>query len=426
MAAAVADSYTAASGAVLYAGRVPPALSNRTALYGDSLTDVSYGELHPWTWANARNGGVLKFVANCGRAGDTTAAALARVDNLYTAVEPGLSGLGTLGRVLLCIGANDIRGDNSGVIDSGVKADYVSLVNAMLGYASQVVVYAVAPITGSGNNVQAFNAWLSSNFAGRSDVKVIDDNATVNNGSGGWASGYAPVDGIHYTNAGTYRKGLDGASGLEAVLAGFTGYDSPLSTDAADVYPAQPQWLQNPVMAGTGGSNAMAGGGAVATGWTVDGTAGLNATCSKVAADGGDSNQTPWQRVAPTQVTSGSGYILVNATVASASITTSYPDPDEGLDMMLEIRFNALDGAKFSEMSAILQGNNGEYLSPGWRLAMQDSPITGTVVARQALRRRGTLSSHSSASLQFYLRAASTSFTGAMGSYDFRCFTVRG
>jgi len=424
VATAVADSYTAASGEAIYAGRAAPAPSERALLVGDSLTSLSYGSLHPYTWSLGINGGVLKPVANIAVAGETVADVLARIDNDYTNATPGAAGLGTLGWFLLRVGTNDTRGGTS--INGTIQTAYDDLITALLGYCERGIVFAVPPISSpeSGAGVGSFNAWLSSYCAGNSRLFFCDDCTTVNNGSGGWATGYVPGDGIHTTNAGSYRMGIDGAAALASHLSSFA-YASPLSTDAADVYPAQPQWVPYHLMAGTGGSTSLSGGGSVATGWSVGGAgAGIDGTCSKVAADGGDPNQTPWQRITPTQIADNGtdGGLGMSVALSGRSITSSDPN---GLDVILEVRMNALATQRFRYLRVYPYGVSNEELTPPMFLRMGEGPTTDTVVMRCAMPRAGTKVSHASAQLNITL-CSSESFTGSMGSIDFRCATVRG
>lgn len=424
MATAVADSYTAESGATLYAGRLAPPPSARTLLVGDSLTSLSYGPLHPYPWTVGLNGGVLQPVANIAVAGNTVADILARIDNLYTDSSPGAAGLGTLGWFFLRAGTNDTRGGTS--INSTIQTAYTNLITKLLTYCARGVVFAVPPISSpeSGAGVGSFNAWLSTYCSGNSKLFFCDDCATVNNGSGAWASGYVPGDGIHTTNAGSYRMGIDGAAALTSHLASF-GLSSPLSTDAADVYPAQPQWVPNPLMSGTGGTCSLSGGGSVATSWVVvPSGSSIDGTAAKVAADVGDPNQTPWQRITPSQIADNGtdGGIAAGGTLSGRSITSSDPDP---LELVLEMRFNAFASQRFRYLRAVVSGVSNEELTPPIYLRMGQGPTTGTVVLRSAIRRSGTKVSHASASLGILL-CSSESFTGSMGSVDFRCVTVRG
>lgn len=402
----------------------PPPPSARTLLVGDSLTALSYGSLHPYTWSLGLNGGVLQPVANIAVSGNTVGDILARIDNSYTNASPGAAGLGTLGWFILRAGANDFRG--GGGINSTIQGQYDSLITKLLTYCARGIVCALTPMSApeSGAGVGGANAWLSSYCAANSRLFFLNDCVTVNNGSGGWASGYVPGDGIHTTHVGAYRMGIDGAAALASHLASF-GYASPLSTDGADVYPAQPQWVANHLMAGTGGSNGLAGGGSVATGWSVGGAgANINGTCAKVAADGGDPNQTPWQRISPTQIedNGNDGGVGISCTLSGRTITNADPD---GLDLIVQVRMNALATQRYRYLRAYVYGNSNESLTPEMFLHMGQGPTTGTAVMRCAMPRAGTKVSHASAQLSMLL-CSSESFTGSMGSIDIRCATVRG
>lgn len=400
----------------------PPPPSVRTLLVGDSLTALSYGSLHPYTWSLGLNGGYLQPVANIAIAGNTVGDILARIDNSYTNATPGAAGLGQLGWFILRAGANDFRGGSS--INSTIQGQYDSLISKLLTYCTRGVVCALTPMSApeNGAGVGGANAWLSSYCAANSRLFYLDDCVTVNNGSGGWASGYVPGDGIHTTNAGSYRMGIDGAAALASHLGSF-GYASPLSTDGADVYPAQPQWVATHLMAGTGGSNGLAGGGAVATGWSV-GAAGanINGTCEKVASV--DANPTPWQRINPTQIQDNGTDGGLGMSVALTGRTITDTDPDS-LDVVMEVRMTALQTQRFRYLRVTPYGASNEDLAPPMYLRMGDGPTTGTAVMRCAIRRSGTRVAHSAAQLNITLCSAEA-FTGGMGSIDFRCVTVRG
>lgn len=386
--------------------------SERTALVGDSLTALSYGPLHPYTWANGIAGGALKFVANCGVASDTIQDVINRIDNSYTSGSPGLAGLSPLGRVFLRIGTNNFRGGTG--ISGGTESQYITLFGKLLTYCSEVIVFAVPPVGSpeNGSGIPSVNAWLSSYCAANpSTMKFINDCVTVDNGSGDWATGYVPFDGVHFSNTGSCQIGFDGGAALAAHLS---GYSSPLSTDPADKYPAQPQWVDNHVNAGSG----------VPTGWSLGSYgSGFASSGSLVAADVADPNQVPWFRVTPTQVTAGSGaYLAVECGLSGAAITTSVPDV---LELLYEIRFNAFDSSKFKHVRMLALGNNNEELCPPMFLHLSNGTLTRSCVARQAIRRSGTRITHTSCSLVFALEAAS-SFTGGMGTFDLRCLTIRG
>lgn len=402
---------------------IAPATAN-AALIGDSLTAYSYGLLHPMTWIFGRNGAPFRIIKNLGVASQTVGDMLARVHNAHDhATQPGLDGLGELGCAVIAAGTNNAR--YGAAIDGTAQGQFQDLIAAALEYATYVVLKAIPPVSDPGIDA-SWNTWLRTQCfegGGSARVRWCDDTGTVNDGTGQWAAGYEPVDGIHLTNADTYRMGVDGATALASWVAAL-GVASPVSYDAADVYPAQPQWSGNHIMAGTGGSNSL-GSGSVPTGWSISSNrSGLTVNTSIVAADGGDANQTPWLRLTPTVVVTGTGeMILIRTTLSGPTVTALYPTQ---LESIYEIRFNSFDGSKFGELSYEVRGDStNEVICGAMRLPMQDDVITGTVVVRNAeLRAMGSAASQSSLSLQWNLSTAAN-FSGSMGSIDIRNLTVR-
>lgn len=407
--------------------------SVRTALMGDSLTTHLLGyNWSPFWWANGiAAGGALKVVANAGVSGDTIGGMLARVNNPYTNATPGLAGLGTVGRIFLRAGTNDCRSQTPW---SSVSSNAVALLTALKALCTgRIVVQSVPPVGPSEANYAAINAvtltyntgWSSLCAADPTRLLFENDSANLRDGSGAQLSGYFNGDGIHNDGRATWKEGVDLAAST-AFAAEVAGYPSPLSTDAADVYPAQPQWNDNHIMAGTGGTVGTGFTGQVANGYGIGGYgSGYTGTLSIVAADVGDPNQTPWQRVAPTQVpyTGAGEAILISKTLNGRTITTTDPSV---MDIMVEARFNAFNTNYFKWSRIQLLGStSNQPLFPDLDLKMGGEIIThGSVVARISMPR--ILASSESG---MYLRwewATRAAFTGAMGSFDFRCFTPRG
>lgn len=414
MAVATDDAYSAASGVTMHVGRfAPPSGPPATvALVGDSLTALSYGPLHPYGWTL----GGLKTIANAGVASDTIQNVLSRIDNSYTAGSPGLAGLPEpLGWVVLRIGTNNFREGAS--LTTTTQNAYIALFDRLLSYASRVMVMAVPPVydvgDSRGNGIPGVNAWLSSYCAGREGMHFVDDCADVRNG-GNWADSAYASDGIHFSNRGSYMLGKTGAPLVAAILAPY-GYAPPLVTDAADKYPSTNNWVQNSVMAGAG---------TVPTGWTVGQQgSGNSVTTSIVPADGGDANSVPWLRVTPSSVGANTTWITLRASLLFPPITLSAPDV---LDICTEVRFNDLDASRFLHMWHFVYGTDNENLSPPAYLRLSAPELVNrTLTWRTAVRRSGTRKdTHPSAYIDWRMRP-STAFTGAMGSFDVRCLSIR-
>lgn len=398
-------------------GAPPPT----AALLGDSLTSLSYGPLHPYIWSIGIAGGVLKTVANCGVANDTIKGALARIHSNHTEARPGLAGLADLGWVLLRIGTNNFR--MGATINTTHQADYVALIEACLGYAQRVIVFAIPPVYTRGDargaGIPGANAWIASYCAGNPRLHFIDDCVHVR-ADGNWALDAYASDGVHFSSRASYQLGIDGGDALRALLAPY-GYSSPLSADPNDRYPTTPQWVQNHVLSGTAGRNSI-GVGLVPTYWSLGrGGAKHGANSSIVPPDSKDPIQVPWLRIVPTELGS-SGWIGLGCRLAHASITEDEP---EGLDVVAQVRFNAFDVSRFQSLQMFVYGKSNERLSPAMFLRMGGPErLTRTVVMRQAVPRSTTRRAHQGATLVWRL-SPREAYVGDMGTLDIRCLTVR-
>lgn len=432
--------YTAASGSNVGIGLFfSPNVA--TALVGDSLTQNAIYELTTATWMGGIAGGVLKPVHNAGVAGETTAQILSRIDNSYTNASPGLAGLASalglpkLGSVFLRCGTNDARALTNW---SGISSNFATLVTKCLTYADQVIIGSVPPITSPEANasnkdaaVQNINSGMLAAYgSGVPGVIYIDDGAALRVGgvpSGAGVSSYF-TDGIHMNYAGLRRMGMAGGD-LFAAAYSARGYSYPLQlvTSNTDTYlntPASNQWANNPA---TTGSSTLSGGswsGQVATGYSIDTFFG-SGTTSIVAAAGGDPNQTPWQRVTPTGG-QGGGWTEVRMATSGRSITASDPSRCEAI---VEVRFNALDVSNARRLTLFARGltTNNQYLLPQFWLGLgpESTTVTKTVVMRSALPRQSG-ATESGINLALALEWQNTFSSASIGSFDVRCFSLRG
>ena len=404
------------SGGGIAAGRHK--VNANAALIGDSITAPARNT-SAFYWANGLNGGKLKLVANCGVSGDRTWQVLARIDNAYTNASPGLVGLPLLGRVFIRIGTNDCL---DGTAVASAESNLTTLLDKLAGYAQKVYILAVPPLgsTYAAANalVPSWNSWYSAYCSAHaSQFTFIDDCVNLRDGSGNQLGQYFDADQIHIGPAGVYQMGLIQADVLASELS---GYASPLSKDAADTYPAKPQWNPNHVNAGTSGGKDGGVTGPVANGIYISHSA-SSTVVSIVAADAGDANQTPWQRINPI---SGSGYAWIRASIDAAGRAMSSVDP-AALDVMVEIRLGNIDSTKINEILLKTVADTGEVLSPEASLKMGEvTAINKTVVLRHALKRAGS-SSPASATIQLNITTLEN-YSASIGNIDFRCLTVRG
>lgn len=423
MATPVGDSYSAASGVTIYGGRLQWAApsSQAVALMGDSLTTHRLGyNWSPFQWINGLAGGPLQLIANAGVAGETVGNMLARVDNAYTNVNPGLAGLATLGHIFVRAGTNDAR---AGTTSAALATGYTSLMNKLATYASKVYILSVPPMGPSESGyaaknalTQDYNTWLAAFAAANPATFVfVNDSANLRAGDGSQLSGYFNADGIHNVGAGTQKEGIDGYGALAAKFAGY-GY-ARATPDSALA-----EWFSNPTFAGTGGTKGGTFTGTVVNGLSIGANgSGIVCACSIEAAAGGDPDQTPWQVVTPSQVTrTGAGEsIRITSTLSGRTITAIDPAVFE---MMVEIDMRAFDTTYISSMKLYVQGSGGA-LTDDLELKTGGGPTTQKVMLRSKMPRQAITST--SAILYFDLPILAN-FTGAMGDFRFRHLSIRG
>lgn len=425
MATAVADSYSAPSGATLYAGRQgPPA---RLAVFvGDSLTEHNYG-VCPWYTLNALLGAPLKIIHNCGHSGQSVSGLISQLELNWTDLSGGPTGLidmPNVGWAFLRIGTNTARGadGSTGVpLASDTRSQYVTIINRLLTVAERVVLFPIPPIAGN-TAIAGYNDYLASLAAADTTGRIfyVDDMADFLAAGSPYTGLF--VDGVHFSDRGNYTAALTGMAPLSALLAGIS-YPSQLISSSSDVYPAQPQWVVNPLHTGTGGSVGSGITGTLPNNVQAVCTPGAAATVAIVAADGGDPNTTPWIRITPTTVVNGA--ISLTYDIAGRTVTTS--DPIH-LDQIAEIRFNAIDPARISNVNLSMQVKDYQLPKPAaLKFGGYPSTISRKVVLQQDLRRKDANAGGASSTMYATFNVSSgASYTGAMGSVDVRCYSNRG
>jgi hypothetical protein len=401
----------------------PTVSSANAALIGDSLTDDSFG-LTTFTWMNGIAGGNLKLIANSGHSGDTVANMLARVDNAWNAPSRGLAGLTDLEWIIFRGGTNDWRAGTP--IVGALTSDYNALMAKLAGYAANVGVLAVPPGAGGGVALaQDYNSFLGANF-NSGQFHFIDDCVNVRDGSGNQLAGFFDVDQVHPVAKGVYQMGVDGGA-LQAPL--MSGFASPLSTDAADIYPAHPQWHPNPTNVGTGGTVGSGFTGTAPNGVSVGAIgAGVAGAVAIVAADVGDLIQTPWTVIDITQGQNGSA---VAASVAAAGRAITGVDP-VAIDQIVQVRFaNSFDATNVSAVTFDMQGTTtGEHLQSASLKLLGATGINKTVTVRRAVPRGmsgDAMVAQAGANVFIQMPFVANFGPGpSIGTFAFRCYTLRG
>lgn len=406
-----------------------PVVSRLFAVIGDSLTERAFGST-PIYWQNGLLGAPLQLIANCGHSGQSIYGLIGQIERAYTeATAPGMIGLPALGVVGLRIGTNTARGaeGSTGIpLNESNEGYYVTIIDRLLDFAEHVVIFPVPPIGGSvlakNTAVAGYNTYLqglvSADTTGR--LHWIDDCADLVDGSGNILPQFFISDELHMNGPGGYQMALTAESALTALMVELygTGWaQSRLVTDAADVYPAQPQWTTNPTNTGTGGTLGSGWTGSCPTGWNVqtNGAAQVG-TVGIVAADGGDPNTVPWVRITPT--TSAASAIAITMTGAGRTIASGDP---AALEHLAEIRFNGM--THYYDLTLWLQ-SGGSALAPASRLRWGSSiGVNNTVTVQQKhYRTNGSAGTP----VNYIYIAGADSYTGDMGSVDIRCWSVRG
>lgn len=416
MATPVTDHYTCATGGTISAGRnaVPP----NTAIIGDSISTESYG-LSSAYWATALTGGRARIILQGGVGGASVDNWLTWIDNSWLdPVHPGLAGIPDLGRVFFRLGSNDCSESFT-----SKQARYQSMWTKLAGYCNDIYLLSVPPQGGAyapwNGSTIVYNTAYAAYAAAHSDkFTFLDDTAVLRNGDGTQKTEYFS-DGLHFNGAGMYYAGLE----LAAFLASRNVYSmpSPVERTVSDIYPAGSEWHSNPLNVGTGGTVSVGASGQVANGWSVFTDAGATAVvCSKVAADAGDPNTTPWQRFNFTSVHSG-GYVQADSVPVGRDLTTADPLDLEGV---VEFRLNNLDLSKLQYFEFSMIANNYDILMRRMRLNTGiATSVNHTGVLRHRVRRIGS-GDPTSAKISFYALAAASGTN--IGSIDFRNLTVRG
>lgn len=420
MAIPATDYYSCASGGVISAGRTQ--LRSETAIGGDSISTILYG-LSSTDWASSLSGGRAKIVAQSGRGGTGVSDWVGGVDNNYLGSPPGLSGLPQLGRIFFRLGTNDCWADRS---YASLQTSYETLYGKLAGYADHVYLLSIPPMGGAtyaafNYRTIEYNAAIAAYCALHpSNFTFVDDTYMMRNVDGTQKPEYFHTDHLHFGGGGMYYAGLEFSSILAADLASLP---RPVERVVSDTYPAGNQWHSNPLNVGTSGTFAGGSGGSgqLANGWLVSTDfSGTTVSCSKVAADSGDSNTTPWQRFSLTSVHLN-GSIQAETTPVGRTLTSS--DPSE-LTAVVEYRLNALDLTKLQYIEFLMETNTGDLLVPRMRLDMGVATnVSHTGVLHHKVHRTGS-TSPASAKIKFFILGAASGSN--IGSIDIRNFTVRG
>lgn len=407
--------------------RAPPSgMSNKTLLYGDSLTEDAFRATF-WYWANGLLGAPLDIVANSGVSGRSVGDMDNEFNNDYLdpGGHPGASGVSGLGLIILMGGTNGWRGNSPATMDSGTIASINSLIAKAKAKAQYVLWVTMPPIVGGVSSPtyarDVFNNTLRSIVAADTSgrVSLLEPHAGTTNGSGGGLSQMFQPDGCHWAALGTYTTALGSLAPMTAYLANQSFPSAPLITDPAHVYPAFPQWVTNPAMVG---SNSVSGGfvGALPNNWAIGayGAGAHGGVLSIRAADVGDPNQRPWLRIKP-NASFNSQAPTFEITAAGRAITNVDPP---SFAQMMEVNFVGLQN--FERLEFSLQNQFGNRFSIMSYLPLPATGITARTTMRNNFHTAG-FAGGGTPRLYAMLWGLNNA-SGEMGYVEVRCPAIEG
>jgi hypothetical protein len=408
---------------------LPPAdgVSNLAAFIGDSNVEHPF-KATPLYWMMGLVGAPLEVLANSGKSGVTIQGLVSQIDQLYTnGADPGLDGLPALGWIFIQAGTNGLRDATS--IPPDQQAHILNLNNKAKALAEHVVWVTMPPAGGVSTTKQRgypvfreyMQGFVTADTSGR--THLLDPWGTTIDGSGNIIPEFWLVDEYHPSYAAGAVVGLEAKSQLEYLFSNQAYSRAPLVTDAADVYPAQPQWINNPTATGT---VAVSGtwSGNLPTGWSISTNgSGIGGTTAIVAAadvDPTDTNTVPWVRITPTS-SSSFAQISLTFTASGRTITTSDPST---LEQLLEVKAEGLEN--FDLLEFWMQNNSGNKTTQVAYLGLRASGLTaGPALLRQKYSRAGNTAGGTPIIGVVYIYSV-VADSGGMGSILVRCPSIRG
>jgi hypothetical protein len=418
---------TRAGGTLVVADFIrPPAdgVSNLAAFIGDSNVEHPF-KATPLYWMLGLVGAPLEVLANSGKSGVTIQGLVSQIDELYTnGANPGLDGLPPLGWIFIQAGTNGLRDITS---MPGDQAGYIEDLNNKAKALAEHVVWVTMPPAGGVSTTKQrgypvfreyMQGFVTADTSGR--THLLDPWGTTIDGSGNIIPEFWLVDEYHPSYAAGAVVGLEAKPQLEYLFSNQSYPRAPLVTDAADVYPSQPQWINNPTATG---NVSFSGGwsGNLPTGWSI-GTngSGIGGTTAIVAADAEDPNQVPWVRITPS-TSSSFAQISLTFTASGRSITSIDPST---LEQLLEVKAEGLEN--FNLLEFWMQNNSGNKTTSVAYLGLRASGLTaGPSVLRQKFSRSGNTAGGTPIIGVVYIYSV-VADSGSMGSILVRCPSVRG
>lgn len=376
-------------------------------------------------------GAPVKIVANSGKSGVTFQDLVTQIDELYTnGANPGLAGLPPLGMIVIQAGTNGLRNATSMPSD---QAGYIATLIAKAKLLAQYVCFITMPPAGppagtEGTAILAgypvVRAHLRSIAASDSRVSVFDPwGAVLDASRANIIPRFFLADRYHPSYDAAPHVGMAGAPQLEYFLSNQGFSRAPLVTNPADVYPAQPQWINNPTAAGNVSFSGVWSGN-LPTGWSIStngsGIGGTTEIVPATTVDPTDTNPVPWVRITPnSSVTFGQ----ISLTFTASGRTVTAVDPDT-LEQLLEVKVEGLQN--FNVLEYWLQNNAGNKLTTVAYFGLDREGLSvPPAVLRREFKRAGSTAGGTPFIGVVYIYSV-VAGSGSMGSILVRCPSVRG
>lgn len=390
------DTYACASGGTIRAG-LRAGVSGRIVLEGDSLTDLGFG-LGGYLWGMPLAGAPCPIIVNGAVASTDIQAVIDRWPSTVRPYAPAAAMVRT--------GTNA-----TGLSAATWQAQYDALIALGVADNIPIIFHAVPPRSGT-LVPRAMSDYLAAKAAANpGKVYYVEDATDCGDASYNALVAYLG-DGVHPTAKGTHAMGVRMAPILKTIFAAA----DPRIVSASDSYlvnPAVPQFIRNPLMAGAPDN------------WTASAAgAGTAAVMSKVAADAGDANATPWLRLTVNSTGGDNHWAAVETTLAHPALLADRSDYAR-LDVVAEVRLNGLAGAAIKKLSMEC-ADGAVRASPTLSLPVPaDETLTHTMILRQSLPRPGA--AHAANALKFtFTLTAGAALASGVGSVDLRCVSARG
>ena len=214
----------------------------------------------------------------------------------------------------------------TGLAQATWQAQYDALVALGIADGIKIIFHAVPPRQGT-LVPRAMSDYLQAKAAANpGNVHYVEDCTDCGDASYNALMSYLP-DGVHPNAKGTHAMGYAWRR-CSRPSSRPTTHASHRRQTATSFRRASPV-RQNPMMSGTPDYWAVSTGGS-----------GTSATASKVAADAGDANQTPWLRTTINSTGADNHWITIETTLAHPALLDDLSDIKR-LDVVAEVRLNA-------------------------------------------------------------------------------------